>query len=214
MKRLLLCGAGGHAKVIVDVLRAAGEHREILFVDAKSELVGTTFLGYEVRRLDSIEDFQQSDCDSFLVSIGDNAARAMNYERLLRFGISPVTAIHPSAVVSPSARIGHGTVVMPRAVINAQAQIGQNCIINSGAIVEHDCVIGDHVHVSPGAALGGGAILQSLVHVGLHASVLPGVSVGRSSVVGAGAVVVASVRDNVVVTGIPARVQRSLTTES
>ena len=211
MNRLVLCGAGGHAKVVVDILRAAEEHFNIVFVDANPALAGKTFLGFEVH---SVEDLRPGDRDYFLVSIGDNSDRSRNYESFLRLGLQPITAIHPTAVVSPSARIGSGTVVMPRAVINAAAAIGENCIINTGAIVEHDCVVGDHVHISPGATIGGGATLESLVHVGLNASVLPGLSVGRSSVVGAGGVVIRCVPENVVVAGVPARLIRSIPSTS
>jgi sugar O-acyltransferase (sialic acid O-acetyltransferase NeuD family) len=210
MKALVLCGAGGHAKVVVDVLRAAGDHTTLVFVDANAGAIGSTVLGYRVYPLEAIEELHTNGCDSFLMCIGDNLARSSYYDSFVRLGLQPVTAVHPSAVVSPSAIMGPGTVVMARAVINASARIGANCIINTGAIVEHDCVIGDHVHLSPGATLGGAVTLESLVHVGLNASVLPGVSVGRASVVGAGAVVVRCIPESIVVAGVPARILKSL----
>jgi UDP-perosamine 4-acetyltransferase len=212
MKRIVLCGAGGHAKVVLEAVRATGQFQDIILVDADTALAGKGLLGDEVYPLADLEDIRRSGYDGFLVCIGDNIARSINYQRFLRSGFEPVIATHPSALVSPSAEIGLGTVILPRAVINAQAKIGQNCIINTGAIVEHDCVIGDHVHVSPGAALGGRAVLESSVHVGLNASVLPGVSIGNCSIVGAGAVVVKNVPEGVVVVGVPARIKRSLPT--
>jgi UDP-perosamine 4-acetyltransferase len=143
-----------------------------------------------------------------LGSSADTRPRQRLYEfaRLQRCKL--VTAVHPSAVVSPSARLGEGAAVLPGAVVNAGAQTGENVIVNSGAIVEHDCLLGAHVHVASGVTLASGVEVGDGVHVGAGATVIQGRRIGAGSVVGAGAVVVDDVEPGVVVVGVPARVLR------
>ena len=137
-----------------------------------------------------------------IVSVGENRIRKQLVERLpCAFG----TAIHPSAIVSPSATIGEGTVIMPGAIVNADAVIGRHCIINTGASVDHECVIGDYCHVAPHASLCGQVRLDEGVLVGVGASLIPCVHVGEWSVIGAGAVVTGTIPPHHTAVGIPAR---------
>src|SRR5260370_39773880 len=142
----------------------------------------------------------------FIVAIGDNRARASCYARALEQGWTPATLIHPSAVVSPHSEISPGCVVLPRAVINAGAVVGLTSIVNTGAIVEHDCRLSSHVHISPSATLGGAVEVGAFAHVGIGACVLPGCRIGADSIVGAGAVILASIPDAVTAAGVPARI--------
>ena len=202
--RLLLWGAGGHGKVVYDVVVASGAFEEVAVIDDDP-----------VRRFDGLPVAGTSEAlaalrrkgyESCLVSIGPNLTRAKCYRTAVAHGFYGATAIHSSAVVSPSATIGAGTVVMPNAVINAGAQIGQNCIINTGAIVEHDCRIADHVHISPRVVLGGAVTVGRYAHIGIGAVVLPGAAAGEESVVGAGAVVLKEAPAHCTVVGVPAKV--------
>lgn len=157
-----------------------------------------------------------------IVSIGNNAIRKKIVERIVdgigdseRLGAdstmkSPLfgTALHPSAVVSPHATIGEGSVVMPGAIINHSAQIGRHCIVNTGASIDHECQIGDFVHISPHATLCGNVSVGEGSWVGAGAVVIPGIKIGRWAVVGAGAVVVRDVPDGVTVVGCPAKEKR------
>ncbi len=203
-RRLVLWGASGHGKVVLDVGRSQGLFESIVFVDDRYQELGSSFclcpvLG-DQQALPSLRG-----C-SFLVSIGDNKQRARCYEIALSQGMLPATLIHRTAVLAPSAVVGCGTVVMPGVIVNAGAVIGENCIINTGAIVEHDCRIADHVHISPRVALGGGVSVGSLAHVGIGAIVLPSATVGDESVVGAGSVVLREVSAKCTVVGVPAKV--------
>lgn len=197
--RLIIWGAGGHGKVVLDVAMASGEYEDIVFADddppAAGEFQGRPVVGMPV-----------DGGGVFLVSIGDNRTRAACYKKASESGLLPATLIHPSAVVSPSARIGAGTVVMPRVVVNAEARIGEDCILNSGVVVEHDCVVGDHVHLSPGVVLGGGVRVGAFAQLGIGVIALPGAEIGEGAVVGAGAVVLKTVAPGVTVVGVPARV--------
>ena len=139
--------------------------------------------------------------DEMIVSIGSNKARKMIAGKLdCRFGV----AIHPGAIVSPSATIGEGTVVMPGAIVNADAVIGRHCIVNTGASVEHDCHLEDFCHVAPHATLCGTVHLGEGVWIGAGAVVVQNLSVGAWSVVGAGTVVINNVERQETVAGVPA----------
>ncbi len=209
--RVLVWGAGGHGRVVADVVRAAGG-TVVGFVDGDPGKVGRPpvpgappVLLAEADLLRVLGDGRAGDggWNALAPGIGDNRAR------LRAFGLAQGAAwpalVHPSAVVSPSARTGEGTVVMPRAVLNADARVGRAAIVNTGAIVEHDCRVGDGAHLSPGCVLAGGARVGEGAWVGAGATVLPGVSVGPWAVVGAGAVVVRDVPGGTVVAGVPAR---------
>lgn len=190
---MYLYGASGHGKVIRDILNAQGV-RVDAFVDDNPQLsqVGETPVRHQSEGLSPM-----------IVSIGVNEIRKRVAERLdCRFGV----AIHPSAVVSPSAEIGEGTVVMPGAIINAGAVIGRHCIINTGASIDHECVVGDYCHVAPHASLCGQVHLGEGTLVGVGASIIPCVSVGEWSVIGAGAAVTQSLPAHCTAVGVPAKV--------
>jgi sugar O-acyltransferase (sialic acid O-acetyltransferase NeuD family) len=144
------------------------------------------------------------------LGIGDNRARQKVADLCRRSGFAIVTAVHPSAVLSPSARIGVGTVVMPLAVVNADARLGSGVIINTGAVIEHDCVVDDYSHIAPNAVLGGRACVGAFSLLGLGAVVCPGGNVGPRSIIGAGAVVARDIPDDAVAMGVPARVSKRL----
>lgn len=208
----LIWGAGGHGKVVADVLRALG-HVIRGYVDADSAKVGRTAEPGGASVIVSESDFVAGGehdrplmpelVTAVALGIGDNAAR-LRAARRLPAELLPALA-HPSAVVSPSATLGVGTVVFPKAVVNASARLGCATIVNTSAVVEHDCAIGDGAHIAPGALMLGGSSAGDLAWIGAGSVVLPGIRVGSRAVVGAGAVVTRDVADDVVVVGCPAR---------
>ncbi len=203
MSRLLIWGAGGHGKVVLDVARSTGRFEQIVFLDDDPPKSGGLFCGCAV--ISRAEPLQRAAAGEFIVAVGDNRTRERCFRRALEHGLSPVSIVHASAVIAGSARIGLGTVVMPGAVVNAGAVIGDDCIVNSAAVVEHDCTIGSHVHLSPRVALGGGACVGSFAHVGIGAVVLPRAVIGEEAIVGAAALVLKEVPPRVTVVGVPAK---------
>lgn len=203
-RRVIIVGGGGHAKVVADVLRAAGwDPAGLLDPNPAMDAVeGVPVLGGD--------EVSQSLFDqgyrSALVAIGRNDLRRRLGARLREIGFEIVTAVHPSAVVSPSARIGQGVVVMPHAVINAGARVGDFAIINTGAIVEHDCVIGEAAHLAPRSAMGGNVSIGEEVLFGVGAVARPLSVIGARAVVGAGSVVIGEIPSGRTVVGSPARV--------
>jgi UDP-perosamine 4-acetyltransferase/acetyltransferase EpsM len=205
-KEVLVIGAGGHAKVVIDVLRACGWEVYALF-DDDVQKQGVPFYGIPVRGLtaDALAYAAQHNVSRFIVAIGNNAVRQKAAARLEAQGLQAVTAVHPSAVLAPSVRIEAGTVVMPGVCINADTRIGHHVIINTRASVDHDCVIADGVHIGPGSTLCGGVKVGAGTLIGAGSALTPGVAVGSNVRVGAGAAVIGPIADGVTVAGVPAR---------
>jgi sugar O-acyltransferase (sialic acid O-acetyltransferase NeuD family) len=203
---VVVFGAGGHGKVVADVLLAANE--DVLGFLDDSAAVGTLVLGLPV--LGGASWLEDHPGVRVALGIGSNEARARVAAACEARGARLVAAVHPRAVVSPSARVDEGAVVMALAVVNPDAVVGHGAIVNSGAVIEHDCVLGPFAHVSPNAALGGGCSVAAFAHLGIGATMLPGTSVGERTIVGAGAVVTRALPAGVVAWGIPARVGRAL----
>ena len=202
-------GAGGHAKVVIEILHCHESYELIGLLDPKPELQGKNVLGVPVLGGDDLLPTLKRDgiCHFFvgLGSIRDTRPRQRLYELALQHGMRPVDAVHPQAVISPSAEIGEGITIMAGAVINACARLGVNVIVNTGVVVEHDCVIGDHVHIATGAQLASTVRVGAGAHIGAGATVRQRITIGVGAIVGAGAVVVKDVPPHTVVVGVPAR---------
>lgn len=193
---MILFGASGHAKVIIDILILNGITPQAVFDDAPAH---SEILGIPVH---SSADISTFDADA-IISVGNNRARKFLSQK---FPFQYITAIHPGAVVSTFTKIGAGTVCMAGSLINPDAEVGSHCIINTGAVVEHDCIIEDFVHISPNASLAGGVTVGEGSQVGIGACVRQGIKIGKWCVIGAGAVVVKDIPDFAVVVGNPAKI--------
>ncbi len=202
--RAVVVGAGGHAKVVVATLQAAGAEVLGLF-DDDAEKRGAAVLGVPV--VGPVEEARAAGAP-LVVGIGDNRTRR-RVVRLLARNATWTTAMHPSAVVHPSVALGPGAVVSAGAVLQPDVHVGAHAVVNTGATVDHDGALGDFAHVAPGAHLAGGAHLGAGAFVGVGAAVLPGVHVGAWTTVGAGATVTADLPPGVVAVGTPARILRS-----
>lgn len=197
-KRLIIIGAGGHARVCAETAVLCGYNDIVFLADDPSDLV--TIAGPTDSMVEYLDD------SVFFVGIGDNSAREKFFEKIRKLGGTLVALIHPQSAVSSSAKIGIGTVVMPGAVINAGAKIGDGVIINTCASADHDCVIGDFSHVSVGAHLAGTVTLGKRVFIGAGATVINNVSVCDNVIVGAGGVAVKSIEVKGTYIGVPVRI--------
>ncbi len=195
--------------MVIEALRACGSAHPYAVLDADPKLWGKSLLGIPVLGGDDLlPQLLKQGARSFIIGLGaagDNRPRKRLYEFGIQQDLVPVSAIHPTAVVSPSASIGAGVFLGPLSVVNAGASIGVNTILNTGAIVEHDCRIGDHAHVATGARLASTVQVGRLAHVGAGATVKQCVRIGEGAIVGAGAVVVGEVEPWTTVAGVPAR---------
>ena len=192
---MILYGASGHGKVIIDILEANNTPIDYI-VDDNPQV--NEVLGYEVRR-------NTGSYDEAIISIGAAEIRRKIVESI-DVKKYPV-AMHPTAVVSPRAKIGEGTVVMHGAIIQTCVEIGKHCIINTGASVDHECRIGDYVHIAPHATLSGDVEVGDGTWVGAGAVVKQCIRIGRNCMIGAGAIVVKDVPDGVTIIGVPGKIR-------
>lgn len=202
---LLIWGAGGHAKVVADAARASG-WTVFGFLDEDATRHQRSFYGSEVLGGSDFLTSPRTDrAHCVFVAIGGNSARSRCIATAVRAGYAVPVLIHPAAVVSPTAQLGHGTIVMAGAIVQAGTRIGAGGIVNTGASVDHDCILGSCVHIAPGARLTGQIEVGDETLIGVGAVVIPRIRIGNRCTVGAGAVVIADVLDDQTVVGVPAR---------
>jgi len=203
---IIVIGAGGHARVAIEILKASGHHViGCLCRDASpSAALDVPVLGSDSELEQRISAGQ---CHMF-VGIGDNATRLSLARRVRASGGVLATAVSGHAVVSESAVVGEGTLVMPGAVVNAGTVLGAAVIVNTNASIDHDCIVRDGVHVAPGVAVAGGVTIGECALLGIGSCVVPGIVIGAHAVVGAGAAVVMDVAAGSTVVGVPARPSR------
>ncbi len=205
--RIVLLGAGGHARVLLDAMRTAGDTLPECALDAAKH--GTSVDGVQiVGGDDMLPDLVKDGVTKFLLGMGGSGNATLRprlWESATHAGLKPHSVIHPRAIVSPLAQLGEGAQVLAGAVINAGAIIGRGVIVNTAAVVEHDCVIGDFCHLAPRCCLGGGVQVGERCHIGLGVVVREYLSIGRESLVGAGAAVVCDLPANCRALGVPAK---------
>lgn len=209
-KSIVLLGAGGHCRVVVDALRELKAYRIAAILGTKRDL-GCSVMGIPVCGTDADLKKHYAKgaryCFIAVGSIGNPRVRQGLAASARAAGYEFPSLISPSAAVSRHASIGEGTYAGPASVINAGASVGRHCIINSGCVIEHDCVLGDFVHAAPNSAVGGGARIGEGAHIGIGSVVIQGMTIGAYSTIGAGSVVTRDIAGKVIAFGNPCRVR-------
>ena len=209
-KKVVIIGAGGHAKVIVDIIEKS-QDIVLGFLDDNIEK-GTIIANNEdLKVIGDLNDrfslpVTHSDLE-FVIAIGDNKRRKEVAEKNVP-NIKFYTAIHPSTNIGIDVSIEEGTVIMANSCINASAKIGKHCIINTGAIIEHDNIIKDYVHVSPNATLCGTVTVGELTHIGASATVKNNTNITQNCIIGAGTIVIKNIDEEGTYIGVPAKRMR------
>jgi len=208
MKKLIIIGGGGHARVLIDLIKLSGQFEIIGILDSETELdspaPGISVLGND----DLLPELYLEGIKNACIAIGsikDNNKRKILYEKIKQIGFLVPFFVHPNAIVSENVKISEGTQIMAGAIVQAGTIIGENTIINTGAIVDHDCRIGRHVHICPGAVMSGGVIANDESFIGAGSTIIQGIKIGRCATIAAGSVVVNNVLDECMVKGVPAK---------
>jgi sugar O-acyltransferase (sialic acid O-acetyltransferase NeuD family) len=199
--RLVIIGAGGHGKVVVDATQSTSSPIEIVLTDEAPSKWNYVIAGKAVVSIDEA----LLDAQVFHVAIGENTVRERVVRRLLSRGMRYEKIAHSRACIAGTATVGDGVFLAAQSVVGPDSVVGLGTIINHGAIVDHDCQIGQFVHIAPGATLGGGVSVGMGAMIGAGANILPGISVGQGCTVGAGAVVLGDLEPHAVYVGVPAR---------
>jgi UDP-perosamine 4-acetyltransferase len=201
---IVVIGAGGHAKVCVELLRAMGEQVDYCIGGDDS---ADTCVGVPVLKGDEhIERLREKGYHEAFVAIGSNRLRERLAALAVGQGYRLINAVSPAATISPSARLGLGVAIMAGVVINADATIADLAIINTGATIDHDCQIGRAAHIAPQCGLAGNVTVGSRSFLGVGCKVVPGISIGENAMLGAGSVVIANIPQGVTAVGVPAAI--------
>lgn len=204
MKRLAILGASGHGKVVAEIAELSGWNEIVFFDDAFPQTSSVETWDVQGNTEKLVSSFNKF--DGVIVAIGDNAIRLEKSLLLQKSKANLVSLLHPSAIVSRYAQIDMGTVVMAGVVINPFSKVGLACIVNTGAMIDHDCLLFDGVHISPNAILAGTVKVGKNSWIGLGACVKECTYIGKNVTIGAGAVVLTNMPNDVVAIGIPAKI--------
>ena len=205
LAKTVIIGAGGHAKVVIDLIRAEGRHELVGLID--SAMVGTLVNGAAIiAGDDDLPRLRSEGITHAHVAIGNNRVRLKLARSLEAMGFTLANAISPTATLSPSVMLGGGIAVMAGAVVNADSRLDDACILNTRASLDHDGHIGEGAHVAPGCALAGNVTIGRLSFLGVGTSVIPGIVIGEDTVIGAGACVVHPIPPRARAYGVPARI--------
>ena len=201
-RRMVVIGAGGHAKVVIELAVALG-YKVVGCTDVDAtprHIVDVPVLGDD----GVLQALFAQGVTFAAVGLGENALRLRIGRKLQTMGFVTPLLVSPAAYVSTSARLGAGTIIMPGAVINADTRVGDFAIVNTLAGVDHDGIVGDGAHIGPGSALSGSVNVGDCALIGVGATVLPGVRVAHHATLGGGAVAVRNVEAGATFVGSPA----------
>ncbi len=201
-KKIVLIGAGGYAKSVLDSLDEQ-QFEFCGFID-NFKPTGCLHLGFPILA-HTIQEFEQRDQYCYFISIGNNEHRFEKYLALTELGCEVVNIIDKTAIVSSRSQLGNGVFVGKMAIVNAGVTVGNNVVINTKALVEHGCFIGNHCNISTNTTLNGDVIVEDYAFVGSSSVVNGQLRIGEKSMVGSGAVVIRNVAPRTVVAGVPAK---------
>jgi len=203
-KELIVIGAGGHARVVVDVAEDAGfivcGIIDINYKNQNEKIIYCPVIG----DLSALNKFDP-DQTGLAIALGDGKERSDYFRKAQELGFQVETIISPSAIISKHVKIGKGVFINAGAIINANSNIGDNTIINTGAIVDHEVIVGKHSQVCPGAKIGGRVYIGDYTFIGIGACVIDKIKIENNVIIGAGSVIIRDIKSNSTVVGVPGK---------
>ena len=199
-KKVMIIGAGGHAKVVADIVRKSGD-TVVGFLDDDVNKQGREFFGAQV--FGGVSEYARfaEDC-VFILGIGNNLIRKRCAEEM---ACRWYTAIHPSAILGEGVQVGEGVCIMAGAIVNADAVLGRHSVVNTGAVVEHDVKIGNYSQICPNSTVCGMTEIGNEVWVGAGSTVIQCLSVCDGVTLGAGSTVFQNIEESGTYVGAPIR---------
>lgn len=197
MEEIALIGAGGHCKVVIDLINLLGTFKIVgIYDDNKNK----KFCNYNI--LGKINNLDPN-IKNYIITIGNNKIREKIYKN--NKNLNWATLIHPTAIISKNVVIDKGTIVCAGSIIQTCVKIGKQCIINTGCSIDHECVIGSFTNISPRATICGQVNISKLCFIGANCTIIQCLTIGKNSIIGAGCVVIKNIICNSKVVGNPCR---------
>ena len=195
-RRAFVVGTGGHARVILSILRDAAQHDVVGLVELGTVLPGESIMGLPVCGVaDAIMELTADAAVDVFLAIGDNSTRRAWWERLMAKGMCLPNLVSPYAVVDPTAMLGSANVVCARAFVGPEAVLGDDNLVNTGAILEHEARIGSHCHFAPASTVSGRSTVGDGCFLGAGSTVIDRIGVASETIVGAGATIVRTIEE-------------------
>jgi len=214
MKKIVVFGASGHAKVVIDIIEKQNKYEIVGIIDS-FELKNSMLYDYEILgdEYDLAKIVKEENIHGCIVAIGSNYIRKIIVNRIEELcpEIVFINAIHPNAYIGKNVFIGRGNVFMPGVIVNSDSSISNFCIINTNASVGHDSILNDFSSISPGVRIGGSINLGYCSGISIGATIIENISIGDHTIIGAGSVVTKNIPSFVVAYGSPANVIRKRT---
>lgn len=207
MDKIVVIGGGGHAKVVISILKKIYKYKIYGYTDPvdKGDILSIPYLGKDTILQDLINKKDVRLAVIGIGQLGDSLIRQKKVHELKNMGYEFPKIISPQAILNEDVFIADGTVVMDNVTINTGVTIGGYCIINTGSIIEHDCVLGEHVHLAPGTIISGGVKIGKNVFVGAGSTIIHSIYVNDNCIIGAGALVTKDIKISGTYIGVPAR---------
>ena len=206
--KIIILGASVFAEEVADIVMQIGAYEVVGFVEGiNRDRCKERLLGLPIVWIEEVGKLQNG-CQG-LCAVG-TTKRKHFIQQAINAGLSFTSAIHPSAQVSNTSKLGEGTIVSPGVIVAAHTTVGCHVIINRGAMIGHHTKIGSYVTISPGANIAGRVKIGDCCYIGMGAVIIDGITIGNNSIVGAGSVVTKDVPNNVQVLGSPARISKDL----
>jgi sugar O-acyltransferase (sialic acid O-acetyltransferase NeuD family) len=205
--KIAVIGAGGQARIVYEILSYDRNKEVVAFVDNVVRKGDETYKGIPILGDHSVlPGLFKDGVKGAIVAVGDNEIRAAHFTKLAGMGFQLINAIHPTASISPSVKLGSGVIISIGAIISTGVKMGDNVIIDAGAIIDHEDEIEDHAHIGTGCSLAGRVTVKTGAFINIGSAVREYVSIGKNATIGAGSVVLEDIPDNAVASGTPAKV--------
>ena len=208
--KVAIVGAGGHGRVILDILRNNHQFDVVGFLDNNIQMQGSDVDGIPIIGQPDNITFMRYDFDSCVIAIGDNSIRNKIAQKLKGVHVSLVNAIHPYATIAGNVKIGNNVTIAAGSVVCTHCEIADSVILNTGSIVDHECKVGRASHICPGAKIAGRVNIGEEAFIGIGATIVQDITIGDGAIIGAGSVVLEDVKAHTTVVGAPARVMKAL----
>ena len=210
---MLIVGAKGFAKEVLEVLHQLNQIENLVFFDdVNDDIKGSLYEKFPILKTTAeVSNYFKTTENRFTIGIGNPVLRKKLHDKFSSLGGVFTSTISPLANIgSYDIEIGTGTNLLPGVIISNSSKIGMGCIVYYNSIITHDSNIGDFVEISPSATLLGRCAIGSYSQIGANATILPDIIVGENVIIGAGSVVTKNIPDNCVVVGIPAKIIKEL----